>query len=64
MTDELSAYKSLGNTFNHQSIRHSAEEWTRGNIHTNNVESAWSLFKTFSCRFLSSDQREAYGRLP
>ncbi len=45
MTDELSAYKSLGNTFNHQSISHSAEEWTRGNIHTNNVESAWSLFK-------------------
>jgi transposase-like protein len=45
MTDELMAYKSLGNTFNHQSVRHSAEEWSRGDVHTNGVESAWSLFK-------------------
>jgi transposase-like protein len=45
MTDELKAYTSLRKTFNHQSVRHSAEEWSRGDVHTNGVESAWSLFK-------------------
>jgi transposase-like protein len=45
MTDELGAYKSLGKTFNHQSVCHGAEEWSRGDVHTNGVESAWSLFK-------------------
>ena len=45
MTDELQAYKGLDNNFKHRSVCHSEEEWARGNVHTNNVESAWSLFK-------------------
>ena len=28
----------------HQSVDHSAEEWVRGDVHTNSIESAWSLF--------------------
>jgi transposase-like protein len=45
MTDELQAYKSLGEDFNHETVNHSAGEWTRGNVNTNGVENAWSLFK-------------------
>jgi transposase-like protein len=45
MTDELRAYKCLGKTFNHESVNHRKEEWARGNVHTNNIENAWSLFK-------------------
>jgi transposase-like protein len=45
MTDELKAYRSLDGTFKHQSVYHSAEEWARGNVYTNGVENAWSLFK-------------------
>jgi len=45
MTDELPAYKSLNKTFNHESVNHRAEEWVRGDVHTNGTESAWSLFK-------------------
>jgi transposase-like protein len=45
MTDELPAYKSVNKTHKHKSVNHSAEEWVRGNVHTNGVESAWSLFK-------------------
>jgi transposase-like protein len=45
MTDELQAYKGLDKNFKHRSVCHSEEEWARGNVHTNNVESAWSLFK-------------------
>jgi transposase-like protein len=29
----------------HQSVNHSAEEWVRGDVHTNGIEGAWSLFK-------------------
>jgi len=45
MTDELPAYKSLDKSFVHKSVNHRMEEWVRGNVHTNTVESAWSLFK-------------------
>jgi len=45
MTDELRAYKSLDKSFKHESVNHSAEEWARGDIHTNGIENAWSLFK-------------------
>lgn len=45
MTDELPAYKSVGETHKHESVNHRAEEWVRGDVHTNGVESAWSLFK-------------------
>ncbi|MGA2519027.1 MAG: IS1595 family transposase [Thermodesulfobacteriota bacterium] len=45
MTDELRAYKSLDKEFKHESVNHRAEEWARGNVYTNGVENAWSLFK-------------------
>jgi transposase-like protein len=45
MTDELRAYKSLDRDFDHETVNHSAEEWARGNVYTNGVENAWSLFK-------------------
>jgi transposase-like protein len=45
MTDELPAYKSFKGSFNHKSVNHRAEEWVRGDVHTNGIENAWSLFK-------------------
>lgn len=45
MTDESPAYKGLDNTYKHESVNHRREEWVRGNVYTNGVESAWSLFK-------------------
>jgi transposase-like protein len=45
MTDELPAYKSLKNSFNHKRVNHREEEWVRGDVHTNGIENAWSLFK-------------------
>jgi transposase-like protein len=45
MTDEYAAYRRLGKTFRHESVNHTKDEWARGDIHTNGVESAWSLFK-------------------
>lgn len=44
-TDEYAAYKSLKKTHSHASVNHKEEEWVRGPVHTNSVESAWSLFK-------------------
>jgi transposase-like protein len=44
-TDEHSAYDELAQTDpRHHSVNHGADEWVRGQIHTNTVESAWSLF--------------------
>jgi transposase-like protein len=45
MTDELPAYRGLNKTFKHESVNHHNDEWVRGNVYTNGVESAWSLFK-------------------
>src|SRR5208337_3619232 len=46
MTDELPAYKSLDKIgYNHDAVCHSKKEWVRGDIHTNGIENAWSLFK-------------------
>jgi transposase-like protein len=44
-TDELKSYAKVGdhNTI-HESVNHRAGEWVRGQVHTNTVESAWSLF--------------------
>lgn len=44
-TDEQAAYGDL-NDWNtrHERVKHSEHEWVRGQIHTNTVESAWSLF--------------------
>ena len=40
-TDEHKAYRGLPN---HDTVKHGANEYVRGHVHTNTVESAWSLF--------------------
>jgi len=46
MTDDNPGYCGIddANT-THESVNHSLEEWVRGDVHTNSVESVWSLFK-------------------
>jgi transposase-like protein len=45
-TDELPAYKMLEKQgIKHETVNHSADEWVRGDIHTNSVENVWSLLK-------------------
>jgi transposase-like protein len=43
-TDELASYAGIAGK-NHQTIEHKSEEWVRGDVHTNTVESAWSLLQ-------------------
>lgn len=46
MTDEWPAYKGIADhDTTHETVNHKAEEWVRGDVHTNTVESAFSLFK-------------------
>jgi ISXO2-like transposase domain len=44
-TDENQAYGYLGRDVPHESVKHSAGEYVRGNVHTNNIESFWALLK-------------------
>lgn len=45
-TDNHSAYDGIADeNTRHEAVNHSADEWVRGDVHTNTVESAWSLFK-------------------
>jgi transposase-like protein len=48
-TDDFNAYRSMPKIFTHKAVKHSAKEYTRreGNftVHTNTVESAFSLLK-------------------
>ena len=43
-TDTASSYASLAG-FRHAAVHHSAGEFARGAVHTNGIESFWSLFK-------------------
>jgi transposase-like protein len=46
MTDELSLYKTIGKDFaSHEAVKHSANEYVRGNAHTNTVEGFFSILK-------------------
>ena len=46
MTDEARQYTEIGKDFaDHQSVNHSAEEYVRGDAHTNTVEGFFSIFK-------------------
>ena len=42
-TDENPSYSHLGRP--HEALSHSQGEYVRGEVHTNNVESFWSLLK-------------------
>ena len=45
-TDEHSGYAKLtGEGFPHESVNHSAGEYVRGNVHTQNIDGFWSLLK-------------------
>lgn len=45
-TDNHSAYDGIADeNTKHEVVNHSVEEWVRADVHTNTVESAWSLFK-------------------
>jgi transposase-like protein len=41
-TDESALYARTGN---HESVKHSAREYVRGEVHTNGMESFWSMLK-------------------
>ena len=43
-TDDLHSYKNMPLEYEHQIINH-AHEYARGNVHTNGLESYWSLLK-------------------
>jgi transposase-like protein len=44
-TDSNRAYRGVADhNTRHEWVNHSADEWVRGDVHTNTVESAWSLF--------------------
>jgi len=42
-SDKLASYVGIHPL--HDSVNHSDEEWVRGDVHTQGMESAWSLFK-------------------
>ncbi len=46
LTDENPGYRhAFGSDVEHQAINHSRGEYVRGSVHTNNIESFWSLIK-------------------
>ena len=45
-TDEFISYQGIGDeNTRHETVEHRAMEYVRGDVHTNTVESAWSLLK-------------------
>jgi transposase-like protein len=45
-TDEAKAYKGISDAdTRHETVNHLADEWVKGDVHTNSVESVWSLLK-------------------
>ena len=42
-TDDASAYETL--PFDHDSVKHSLKEYVKGDVHTNGIESLWSMLK-------------------
>lgn len=46
MTDEAPGYLGIADAdTTHETVNHRAEEWVRGDVHTNGIEGVWSLFK-------------------
>jgi len=44
-TDEAAGYSRLNREFPHQTVNHAGGEYVRGNVHTANLDSFWSLLK-------------------
>lgn len=44
-TDEWTPYKALSKNYLHDIVKHSVDEFVRGEVHTNNIECFWSHFK-------------------
>ena len=45
-TDELPAYVGIADEDTpHETVNYSQEEWVRGDVHTNGIESVWSLLE-------------------
>ncbi|MFC1984990.1 IS1595 family transposase [Chloroflexota bacterium] len=63
-TDDWHPYKGIADhNTRHETVHHSAEEWVRGDVHTNTVENVWSLFKRSvvgSYHKLSAKHLDAY----
>jgi transposase-like protein len=46
MTDEARHYDNIGERFaSHETVKHSADDYVRGHVHTNTVEGFYSIFK-------------------
>ena len=45
ITDEYMPYKWAGRAFDHHTVNHSAEEYVRGDVHTNSIDGYWSQLK-------------------
>jgi len=45
MTDDAGQYRHMGKDFAHESVNHSADEYVRGEAHTNTAEGRFSLMK-------------------
>lgn len=63
-TDAHASYRALEkNGFRHEVVDHSADEWVRADVHTNAIESVWSLLKRSivgSYHQLSAKHLESY----
>jgi len=44
-TDSFQGYNRLDRDMRHETVNHFREEWVRGEIHTNSIESFWALLK-------------------
>ena len=45
MTDQHPGYTGLAPKYDHETVKHSAKEFSRGNVHVNTAESCFSLLK-------------------